>query len=281
MRFVLPIFLAAFLFLALSFPASAASPGQSSAYQRVTSSGVLRCGFIPWPPGFEVDPNTGAISGPTKELFQSIIELTGWRVEFIETALGNVPLDLANGKIDAMCADGPWTITNVRTVDYTTPAAYSPVFVYVRAEEARFGSYAALNSKDTVFVGIDGDVSTGLVALRFPEAQSRGLINLSDPSLLLREVADGKADAVILDPVTAEAFMKNNPGKVRELSFGAPLAVYPVGMSVARGEDLLQQTLSRATEMAINIGLVDQKLDLYDPARKTVYSPARSYEGGR
>jgi hypothetical protein len=32
--------------------------------------------------------------------------------------------------------------------------------------------------------------------------------------------------------------------------------------------------LNRATEMAINIGLADQKLDLYDPARKAIYSPA-------
>lgn len=264
----------AFLLLA-SFPAFAAESGK--AFDRVKKAGVLRCGFIPWPPGFEVDPNTNEVRGPTKALFEAIIRLTGWDVEFVQTSLGNVPLDLEAGKFDAMCADGPWTITNVRHVDYTTPVAYSPVLVYVRADEARFGDYAALNDPAVTLVGIDGDLSTDLAHYRFPKAKIRTLVNLTDPAQMMMEVAEGKADAVILDPVTAESFMKNNPGRVKQLETGAPLAVYPVGMSVKWGEYRLKEVLSRATEMAINIGLADDLLDLYDPTRRTLYSPARFY----
>ncbi len=250
---------------------------KETAYDRVMRTGTLRCGFIPWPPGFEIDPNTGVIKGPSKELFESIIRLTGWKVEFVQTAMGSVPLDLQNDKFDVMCADGPWTITNIRLVDYTTPATYSPVFIYVRANEARFQSYADFDSKDVTFVGIDGDISADLTAVRFPHAKMHTLGSLTDPAQMMMEVADNKADAVILDPVTGEGFIKNNPGKIKAFP-GDTLAVYPVGMSVRWGEDQLKQVLNRATEMAINIGLADQKLDLYDPARKTIYSPARPFQ---
>ncbi len=251
---------------------------KESTFDRVVRTGVLRCGIIPWPPGAEVDPVTKEVRGPTKELFDAIIRLTGWKPEFVEVALGEVPLDLEHGKIDAMCADGPWTITNIKFVDYTIWAGYTPVLVYVRANEARYKSYGDLNVQNVSFVGIDGDISSDLAGLRFPKATLRTLVNLTDPAQMMMEVAEGKADAVILDPVTAEGFMKNNPGKINPLSEKEPLAVYPFGMSVRRGESRLQQTLSRATEMAINIGLVDQKLDLYDPTRRTVYSPVKPYE---
>jgi len=271
-------YLVILLFVLIAFPAFAADKDKESAYNRVMRTNTLRCGFVPWPPGFAVDPNTNEVSGPTKDLFKSIIKLTGWKPEFVQVALGTYILDLNNGRIDAMCSDGPWTITNIRLVDYTTPAMYSPILLYVRADDTRFDSYASLNHENVSFVGIDGDISSDLTALRFPKAKIRSLINLTDPAMMMREVADGKADAVILDPVTAEAFMENNPGEMKALPIDNVLAVYPVGMSVKRGEALLQQTLSRATEMAINIGLADTKIDLYDPMRKTIYSPARAYK---
>ena len=80
------------------------------------------------------------------------------------------------------------------------------------------------------------------------------------------------------DPVTADKFIKNNPGKIKLFGDGGSLAVYPVSFSVKRGENSLQQTLSRATEMAQNIGLADTKIDLYDPTRKTMYSSAPTYK---
>lgn len=254
-----------------------AADQKETAFERVMRTGTLRCGFVPWPPGFEVDPNSGEVKGLSKDLFEGIIGLTGWKVEFIEVALGNNALDLSNDRIDAMCADAPWTISSVKFVDYTTWAAYSPVLVYVRNDETRFKSYKDLDAQDVSFVGIDGDISSDLATLRFPKAKLRTLINLTDPAQMMLEVADGKADAVILDPITAENFMRNNQGRMKELAGVEPLAVYPVGFSVKRGESDLQQTLDRATEMAVNIGMIDQTLDLYDPERRTIYAPARTY----
>ncbi len=269
-------YLVVLLLIVLTFTHSARA---ETAYDRVMRTGTLRCGFVPWPPGFEIDPNTQAVHGPTKDLFEGIIRLTGWKVAFVEVPLGNVALDLNNGRIDAMCGDGPWTLTSIRLVDYTTWAAYTPIFIYVRAGTPHPSGTTALDREGTTLVGIDGDVSTDLATLRFPKASLRTLASISDPSQLLMDVATGKADATILDPVTAEKFMQNNPNQIEPLDPATPIAVYPIGMSVKRGEASLQQTLSRATEMAINIGLVDTLLDRYDPERRIIYAPLRMYDG--
>lgn len=266
------------LILLFSFMSVAQAKEGETAFQRVERTGVLRCGFIPWPPAFEVDPNTNEVKGESKALFESIIKLTGWKVEYVQVALGSDALDLNSGRIDAMCAAGPWVITSVKFVDYTTPVIYSPVFVYVRADDTRFKSYQDLDAEGVSFAGIDGDLSTDLAALRFPKAKIKTLINLTDPAQLMLEVATGKADAVIIDPQAADAFMASNPGKIAVLAVKEPLAVYPIGLSVKRGEAELQQTLSRASEMAINIGLVDKSMDVFDPERRKLYAPARTYK---
>jgi ABC-type amino acid transport substrate-binding protein len=253
---------------------------QENAYERVMRTGTLRCGFIAWPPGFEVDANTKEVKGPTKEIFESIIKLTGWQAEFIEVPLGTVATELKNGRIDAMCADGPFTISTVKYVDYTSWAFYTPVFVYLRANESQFTDLRKLNDPAVEFVGIDGDLSVDLVTLRFPKAKIQTLSNMTDPAQMLLNVIDGKADAVILDPYTAEAFMRNNPGKIQSYDAEGPLAVYPLGFSVRWGEPELKAVLSRATEMAQNIGLLETRLDLYDPNRRIIYSPAAAYQIG-
>lgn len=267
----------AFVFLLLAQPAFAADSLKESAFDRVLRTNTLRCGIVPWPPGIEIDPNTGAVKGPTKELFEGIIKLTGWKVQFVQVALGNGVEDLNSGKIDAMCSDGPWTITSIKFVDYTVPATYTPVMVYVRANETRFHSYADLDAPAATLAGIDGDISTDLALLRFPKAKLHTLTNMTDPAQMLMEVADSKEDAVILDPVTADHFMKNNPGKIKMLVPQA-LAVYPVGMSVKRGEAALQQTLNQAIEIANNIGLLDTLFNNFDPiSHKYIYAPSKNY----
>lgn len=264
------------LIILTSTPASFAAE-KESAYDRVMRTGVVRCGYIPWPPGFDVDPNTNEVKGPAKELFGAIIKLAGWKPEWVQVVLGNETLDLGNNRIDAMCSAGPWTLSNVRFVDYTTPATYTPIFLYARADDTRFSKNSDLNSNEYTFIGIDGDISTDLVQIRYPKAKMQNAPAITDPSQMLMDIATKKADIVLLDPVTAEKFMTNNPGKIRQVSNEA-LAVYPVGMSVRWGEYNLKEVLSRATEMAINIGLADDKIDLYDKTRKTIYSPASPYK---
>ena len=244
--------------------AFAADQAKESAYDRVMRTSTLRCGYTPWPPFFSVDPNTGVMSGLSKDLSDNVATLLGLKMEYVQLVVGQQVQDLNSGKVDAVCGDGPWIISTVKYLDYTSSYFYVAVYAYGRANETRFSTLAGLNSKDATFVGIDGDISSDLVQSYFPQAKISTLSAVTDPSQMLLNVTTGKADAVITDPVTISVFEKNNPGKIKRL-VGQPVAVYGGGFSVKKGETSLLSTLSQGVSAALNAGMADKALKKYDP----------------
>ena len=241
-----------------------ASAKAETAYQRVLRTGILRCGFSPWPPYFSLDPNTLELSGLSKDLSDAVIRLLELKLEYVQIVLGQQVQDLDIGRIDAMCGDGPWVISTIKYLDYSKPYIYAGVYIYGRADENRFSSFDDLNSPAAAFVGIDGDLSTDLVQSFFSQAKISTLGSLSDPSQLLLNVTTKKADAVIVDPLTATLFAKNNPGKIKML-LTQPVAVYGAGFSVKKGETDLLNMLNEAVSAAINTGQADRTRKKYDP----------------
>lgn len=235
-----------------------------SAYERVIRTGTLRCGYSPWPPFFSLDPNTGVLSGLNVDLSGSVMKLLGLKIDYIQTVIGQQVQDLNSGKIDAMCGDGPWIISTIKYIDYTKPYNYIAVYAYGRADETRFHSFDDLNKAGVTFTGMDGDLSTDLVQSNFPNARISTMGSTSDPSQLLLNITTGKADAVIVDPVTVSLFEKNNPGKLKIL-ITHPIAVYGGGFSVKKGETNLLNTLNEAVAASINTGEADRALKKYDP----------------
>ena len=49
---------------------SAFAADKESAYERVLRTGVLRCGYIAYPPHLIVDPATGTISGISHDIIE-------------------------------------------------------------------------------------------------------------------------------------------------------------------------------------------------------------------
>lgn len=269
-------FFAVFFLLLLAFTSPALAkkekPTAEDAYDRVIRTGVLRCGYMPWPPFFDLDPNTGEISGISKEASDAAARLANIKLEYVQITNGQQIQDLASGKIDAVCGDGPWVISTIRFLDYSTAYVHAAVFVYGRADETRISSFDDLNKPDITFVGIDSDLSVDLVLNHFPQARLNTLAAISDPSQMLVDVSTNKADATILDPLSVSVFEASNPGKVKILS-DKPVGVYGAGFSVRKGDVKLLQTLNQAVEAAINLGLIDPIIRKYDPNGEWFYLP--------
>ena len=259
MKLIKTAVILAFLLMAAS-PAFAAE--KESAYDRVMRTGVIRCGYMPWPPFFDVDPNTGELGGLNREIFDQVFKLLDLKVQYVEVTLGFHVNELNEGKVDAICGDGPWIISAAKQVDYGDAYVYQPVYVYVRAAEIR----ADMDNAGVTFAGIDGDLSVDLKNFRFPKAKMHSLPSLSDPTALMMEVITGKADAAIIDSMSARRILETNPGRLKRLGGGKPLAVYPNTFSVAKGEDKLLKTINAGVAAALDIGLVDAILGKYDPA---------------
>lgn len=236
---------------------------KETAYERVLRTGVIRCGNYIWPPYFQMDPNTGKLVGFLKETNEIIFKLIDLDVEYIEVVPGSEVIDLKNGKVDAICGASPYVIRSVKFIDYSKPYVYVPIWPYVREGDDRFKTIEDLNNPDVKFATIDGDLSQSLTLFMFDKA-SQLTSTLLDPSLVVSNVATGKADVFISDAVTVGTYNDSNEKKVKPLFKEKPIAYYPLGFSVKMGEDKLLRMLNWGASMAVNINALDDAIQKYD-----------------
>ncbi|MCB9987869.1 MAG: transporter substrate-binding domain-containing protein [Rhodospirillales bacterium] len=269
-----------FLALCYALPVTvhAADNEKESVYERVMRTGTLRCGYYPWPPFFEVDLNTGNVGGMMAEISKAVGDILDIDVEFVQmSALGYQVTELEKGIYDAFCVDSYYVFSSIKYLDYSTPEFYAPVFVYVRADDDRFQSNADLNKADVSFVGIDGDISVTMVEHSFPDAKIVTLPANSDGAQIMMNVTTRKADAAIIDPGIVEVFNRTNIPGLKRLDLDAPVATYPIGISVLKGEVKLLNMLNGAISALQNTNSIEPILKRYDPAGEALYPVAKPY----
>lgn len=218
-----------------------------TAYERVLKTNTLRCGYILWPMSIEKDPNSAAFTGMNYDFVNKLGERLGLKIEWAtELASGTQIESLKTGKIDAVCAsEGPLVLSTGRYLAYTTPIMYSPFFIYVRAGDGRFdNSRDRLNQSDVTFSVIDGDNTQFAATSQFPNAKQQALPNTASAAELLKNVVDGKADAVVMDPGTVQDFMVNNAGTLKRAPGIGTINYIPNTLSVLNTETQLLNFLN-------------------------------------
>ncbi|MBI1326957.1 MAG: transporter substrate-binding domain-containing protein [Alphaproteobacteria bacterium] len=255
-----------FLFLLIVLlSASSSAHAAESTYDRVIAKNEIVCGVAPWAPYKEYDPNTKEWKGFAIEIYKRAFATLDIKVTFKEVILGAQVQDLNNGNVDAICDDGPWTMSSGKFVEYSDPLYASIVFPYVRKGDARFKTRADLNKADIKFTGIDGDLSSDLVRRLFPQAQLATMPGNTDVSQLYLNVATKKADIVIADPGSFSAYNETNPGQLVPLFKDTPLGRYKTVISVKKGDVKMLGLVNQAVDNALAFGIADEILDGFDP----------------
>lgn len=264
------------LFL-VSSPARAEGDIAQTAYDRVIAHNTLRCGVMLWPPYFERDLNTKQFKGFGVEFYGAMAQMLDIKIEYVEIVIGQQVEDLKNKKIDAVCNDGPYVFSAMKFLDYTMPAYYGPIYVFVGADNSTLKSVEDLNKQSVRFIGMDGDISSDLVSRRFPDATLLSLPATSDAASLMLHVATGKADALYIDPAPVKAFNATNKSGLKMIMKDSPV-VYPVGISVAKGEQELLNMLNYGIAALWNTNGALPILRKYDPDGGLILPLAKPYE---
>jgi ABC-type amino acid transport substrate-binding protein len=257
-------YLLVLLLSVLSFTAIAADNSYPT-YDRVMAKNEIVCGVYVWPPYVNLDLKTKKFSGLSIELIEKMFATIDLKVKFQEVIVGTQVQDVNNGRVDAVCTDGPWTMSAAKFVEFSNPYGFNPVYPYVRADDNRFKTRADLNYKDVKFTGIDGDLSTDLVRRLFPKATLLGMPNTTDVSQLYMNVETKKADVAIVDPASFEKYTAKNPDKLKALFLGSPLGVYKSVISVKKGDIKMLGLVNEAIDNALHFGVLDEIMDKYDP----------------
>ena len=248
---------------------------KETAYERVMRTGLLRCGYYIWPPFYDLDPNTGALTGLNRDFVDATASLLGINVEYThEIVLGQQVEEFRRGNIDAICGDGAWVIAASKRIDFTTPYAYAPVYAYGRKADA---NQTDMNTAQIKFIGLDGDLSQELARARYPQAIHQTLSAMSTPADLMLHVTGGKADYVVIDPISVSEFEASN-GDVLSASSPAPLGIYPIGFSVEKGQSDLIRMLNIGIDAANNLGIYADIMTRYPELQNMIYLGAPRYQ---
>lgn len=270
-------YLLAVLLSVLSFAAQA-KDAEYPAYDRVMAKNEIVCGVYVWPPYVNLDLKTKKFTGLSIELLEKMFATIDLKVKFQEVIVGAQVQDINNGRVDAVCTDGPWTMSAAKFVEFSDPYGFNPVYPYVRTDDNRFKTRADLNNKNIKFTGIDGDLSTDLVRRLFPKAASLGMPNTTDVSQLYMNVETKKADVAIVDPASFEKYAAKNPNKLKAIFADQPLGVYKSVISVKKGDIKMLGLVNEAIDNALHFGLLDDVMDKYDPAHKKFKRVRKKFE---
>lgn len=249
-----------------------------SAHARILRTGVIRCGYVTYPPGCIKDPNTGALSGIFVDTMEKAGAQLGLRVDWVEeVGWGSMIEGLKSGRYDMVCSPVWANSTRAKVADFSRPLFYSGIGIYVRADDNRFpGPISNLNASDIRIATIDGEMSEIIAREQFQQAIRTSHPQMSDVSLLLLDVKDGRADATFVEPYIAEQFLRSHPGSLMNVVPERPVRIFPNTMMLPQGEDELRSMINTALEELLNTGYLDALLQRYS-SESSFYPVARPY----
>lgn len=217
-----------FLFVSLSImPAFAGE--KDAAFERVTRTGTLRCGYTQVDPYLVKDANTGKMEGFAKDIMDEIGRRLSLKIEWTE----DVGLDVIlqgqhTGRYDMVCLPFFMASPRSRITFFSIPVFYQPAFVAVREKDVRFDKdYMAINDPSVAISVLEGEVSAVIARQRFPRAKMHDISQSQGYGFVLKDVAIGKADVTFSDVLSVRDFNKTNAEKLRIVA--RPLYVSAVG----------------------------------------------------
>ena len=216
----------------VTMPTLATVAAKETTYERVLRTGTIRCGYSVWKPLMWADAGTGEKTGIFPDLIEEAGKRLGLKIVWQEElGWGSVVESVRADRVDMACA-GYWlNPARIKNLQSSTPQLYSPMYVYIRADDARsFASPQDLNDGQYTISTIDGSAEKQIISARFAKSKNITLPELASSSDALQDLVTKKADFLILDPATANGYMLNNPGKIKNAFPDTPMTLFPTVM---------------------------------------------------
>jgi polar amino acid transport system substrate-binding protein len=248
-------------------------------WEHIKRTGVLRCGYLSWPPVLDRDPNTGKMSGIMYDLVEEIGKRLSLKIEWTgEVAPAHIFTDLALNRYDAICMAFYITPERAREGSFTTNILYWPTYLYARASDTRFDNdYAKANDPRVTFATMDGDFSAVGAREHFPKAKTSSVPEISSSADLFNLIVSKKADLIVTEPLTFLNYLKNNPGTVRQVK-GSPVYVGATAMPLPPKETDLKEVIDESIVYLQGTGFIEGLLKKYETPGLKFLRLAKPYE---
>jgi ABC-type amino acid transport substrate-binding protein len=254
-------------------------PHKESVYDRVMQTGIIRAGYITYPPALMKDTTTGKMSGIFVETLEQMAKNMGLEVKWTEEVGWGAQIEGLNADRYDIVGSPVWANpTRGKLTTMSIPVYFSGIGIYVRKDDNRFtNDWSLINKKEIRISTIDGETADLIARTQFPEARRVSLPQLTDISRMFLEVATNKTDVCFAEPFYGYKYIENNPGSVKNIADITPVKVLGNCYMFKKGEFEFKQALDVAIQDLLNSGFVDNLLDKYEPYPNTFYRVAHPY----
>jgi polar amino acid transport system substrate-binding protein len=226
----LRIMIVAILLLALPFAVFARGGDE-------TGDQPLRVGMELQFPPFEQANAAGEAEGVSVDIARAFGEYLGREVVIENIAWTGLIPAVRTGTVDVIISSMTITEEREEQVDFSIPYIQAGLSLLVGAGSP-VQSYADLNGDDVVIAVKSGTTGAILAAENYPNADIR---SFEDVAACVLEVAQGKADAFIYDPLTVYENYKNNPDTTRVILESIPGTYSGWGFAFNEDNDELRE----------------------------------------
>lgn len=219
---------------------------------------ALRVGMeLKYPP-FETKDETGKPVGASVMLADALGVYLGREIEIVETDYASLIPALEQGNIDLIISSMTITPAREEVVDFSDPYTNSQLMMLV-FKDSKVQSPADLNDPDVIIASKTGTIGALWAAENAPLAQIR---NIDEEASAVLEVAQGKADVFIYDPISIIRHNENYPDTTRAVLEPLP-NTKGWGIALRKGEDELKGKLNEFIEKAKTDGTYDDIRETY------------------
>ncbi|MGE4352427.1 MAG: substrate-binding periplasmic protein [Bdellovibrionales bacterium] len=243
-----------------------AAAHKETAFERVTRTGTLRCGYVVMPPQLGRDPNNGAFYGIAYDIMTEAAKRLGLNVEWTEEVnFITMAEGFKTGRYDSFCFTAYRWIPSARAMDFTKPLFYMTTNAYVRADDHRFdGDLNTINTPSVKVAMVDGEATVAIRAEEFPNSGVFTMPQNTDMGILLESINAHKADVALLNPLQVMPYLLSHPGKIRRIEGHKPIRAWSLGFGFGKGEYDLVAMFNLVIDEMHTDGTIDKVLDKYE-----------------
>lgn len=216
--------------------AVAATPA-FAAGSREAGDQPLRVGMELQFPPFEQANAAGDAEGVSVDIARAFGQYLGKEVVVENIAWTGLIPAVRTGNVDVIISSMTITAEREEQVDFSIPYIQAGLSLLVNADSPVRG-YEDLNSRDVGIAVKSGTTGAILAAQNYPLADIR---SFEDVAACVLEVAQGKADAFIYDPLTVYENYKNNTGTTRVVLESIPGTYSGWGFAFNEDNDELRE----------------------------------------
>ncbi|MFN9109772.1 MAG: substrate-binding periplasmic protein, partial [Bacteroidota bacterium] len=250
----------------------------SETKNEVFANKTIKVGYISYPPGFIVDPNTKEKSGIFNDVLLEIAKRNGLTVDYKEEVTWATMIEVLKTDRVNLIANPVWaTPERKENADFSKPVYFSPIGVFVRADDNRFDAdRTKINDPKIKIAAVDGEVNNFIGKSDFPKAELKPFPNNIDVAQLFLEIQTKKKDVTFAEPMFAYDYMQKNPGKLKNIGEKPPIRNYPNCYMYKNGETKVGDFLNAEIDKLIKDGTIDKIIAKYAPFKGAVISASDS-----